>query len=258
MRFVEVEEARGAPGLRLVIAGGVPSPWSQAAMGLFDIKKLDYVAVRLRGAAAQVKEWTGAHNAPVAIYEQEPPRTGWAEILALAERLGGVPLVPRDGPTRVRMHGLAHEILGERGLCWNIRLLLIHASLTTGGKEGWPLVIAEYLAPKYGYAPELCEGARRDAIDVLRLLGGLLDQAEARKDDYCLGAVLSALDIYVAAGLAPLAPLAPMPPDLCPMLPAVRHAFETLDPAVRAAVPASLLRHRDMMFQRHLTLPVRL
>ncbi|MEO5768006.1 MAG: hypothetical protein ABIS92_06610 [Polyangia bacterium] len=255
MRFVGIEEARSAPGLRLVIAGGVPSPWSQAAMGLFDIKGLDYVAVRLRGAAAEVKEWTGAHNAPVAIYEQEPPRTGWAEILALAERLGGVSLVPPDGPTRVRMHGLAHEILGERGLCWNIRLLLIHDSLTTGGKAGWPLAIAEYLAPKYGYEPELSDGARKDAIEVLRVLGGLLDEAEARGDDYCLGAVPSALDIYVTAGLAPLAP---MPPDLCPMLPAVRHAFETLDPAVRAAVSASLLRHRDMMFQRHLTLPVRL
>ena len=45
MRFVDIEEARAAAGLRLVIAGNVPSPWSQAAMGIFDIKGIDYIAV---------------------------------------------------------------------------------------------------------------------------------------------------------------------------------------------------------------------
>ena len=38
MRFVELEEARQASGLRLVIATNVPSPWSQAALGLFDVR----------------------------------------------------------------------------------------------------------------------------------------------------------------------------------------------------------------------------
>jgi hypothetical protein len=42
------------------------------------------------------------------------------------------------------------------------------------------------------------------------------------------------------------------------MLAPVRHAFETLDPAVREGVPAALVRHRDLMYQRHLALPVRL
>jgi hypothetical protein len=37
MRFVDIEEARAAAGLRLVIAGNVSSPWSQAAMGIFDL-----------------------------------------------------------------------------------------------------------------------------------------------------------------------------------------------------------------------------
>jgi hypothetical protein len=112
MRFVEIEEARAAAGLRLVVAGGLPSPWSQAAMSIFDAKAIDYVAVRLRPAAEQVKTWTGSHNAPVAIHDDEPPRTGWAEILALGER----------------MYGVAHEILGEAGLCWDARLLMTHAS----------------------------------------------------------------------------------------------------------------------------------
>jgi len=81
MRFVDIEEARAAAGLRLVIAGNVPSPWSQAAMGIFDIKGIDYLGVLLRPAAEAIRVWTGSHNAPVAVYDTEPPRTGWAEIL---------------------------------------------------------------------------------------------------------------------------------------------------------------------------------
>ena len=109
MRFVDIEEARAAQGLRLVIAGNVPSPWSQAAMGIFDLKGLDYLAVRLRPAAEAVRVWTGSHNAPVAVYDEEPPRTGWAEILALAERLGGrMSLIPEGEEARVQTFGLAH------------------------------------------------------------------------------------------------------------------------------------------------------
>jgi len=48
MRFVDLEEARAATGLRVVTASGVPSPWSQSALGAFDIKGLDYLAVRFR------------------------------------------------------------------------------------------------------------------------------------------------------------------------------------------------------------------
>lgn len=36
MKFVDVTEARAARGVRLVVVGGVPSAWSEAAKGLFD------------------------------------------------------------------------------------------------------------------------------------------------------------------------------------------------------------------------------
>jgi glutathione S-transferase len=255
MRFVEIDEARGARGLRVVVAGGIPSPWSQAAMSLFDLKQLDYVAVRFRPAAQLVKEWTGSHNAPVVVYDDEPPRTGWADILALAERLGGrSSLVPIDDEQRVRLYGLANEILGEGGLCWNARLLMTHASVSTDGREGWPAAVAAYLAPKYGYALDRVAPARERAIGVMRLLDGVLEASRARGHDYILGSQPTAVDVFAAAGLAPLAP---MPHELCPMSLPVRHAFETLDPAVRAAVPPSLVRHRDLMYQRHLVLPIR-
>jgi glutathione S-transferase len=255
MRFVEIEEARAAAGLRIVVAGGIPSPWSQGAMGLFDMKEIDYLAVRFRPAAEQVRDWTGSHNAPVVVQDDEPPRTGWAEILALAERLGGrVSLVPDDDDTRVRLYGLAQEILGEGGLCWSVRLLLTHASLSSGGRDGWPAPVAAYLAPKYGYAPDRADRARARAIGVLRLLGRTLDASRAQGHDYYLGERPTALDVYAATGLAPLVP---MPHELSPMLAPVRHAFETLDQEVRAAVPKSVVAHRDLMYQRHLPLPVR-
>jgi glutathione S-transferase len=255
VRFVELEEARAATGLRVVIAANVPSPWSQSALGTFDVKGLDYLAVRLRRSDDDVRRWTGARNAPVVLLDDEPPRTGWADILALAERLGGrVSLVPGDGAARVRLYGLSHEILGEGGLGWSARLLLTHLGLTTDGRRGWPRPVAEYLAPRYGYAPERVDAARARALAVLRLLDGVLAESRARGNEYLLGPEPTALDIHCAVGLAPIVP---MPEEQCPMPAPVRRAFETLDEDVRAAVSSALLAHRALMFERHLPLPVR-
>jgi glutathione S-transferase len=256
MGFVDVEEARATPGLRLVIAGSVPSPWSQGALGILDMKALPYVLVRQLPRDEETRRWTGVRNAPVALYDDEPPRSGWAEILQLAERLGGqCSLIPDDDLARVKMFGLAHEILGENGLGWCVRLLVTHAGLTTEGRQGWPVPIAKYLAPRYGYAPERAEPARVRACAVLRQLERTLAESQARGHAYLLGAVPSALDVYCAASLGPIVP---MPEDACPMPAPVRHAFETLDPVVRDAVAPALLAHRALMFERHLPLPVRM
>jgi len=255
VRFVDLEEARAATGLRVVTASGVPSPWSQSALGTFDIKELEYLAVRFRRSDEEIKRWTKAPNVPVVFFDDEPARTGWAEILALAERLGGrLSLVPEDEEARVRMFGLSHEILGEGGLGWSTRLLLTHLSLTTDGQRGWPKPVAEYLAPRYGYAPERVDAARARALRVLRLLDRALAESRARGHAYLLGAAPTALDIHCAVSLAPIAPL---PEAECPMPPPVRHAFETGDAEVRAGVTDALLEHRALMYERHLVLPVR-
>ena len=89
VRFVELEEARAASGLRVVIATNVPSPWSQAALGAFDMKGLDYLAVRFRRSDEEIKRWTGARNAPAVLFDDEPPRTGGRRSSRSAERLGG-------------------------------------------------------------------------------------------------------------------------------------------------------------------------
>jgi hypothetical protein len=255
MRFVELEEARQASGLRVVIATNVPSPWSQAAMGLFDMKGLDYLVVRFRRTDEEIKRWTGTRNAPAVLYDEEPPRTGWAEIVAPGERLGGErSLVPEDGERRAKMFGLSHELLGEGGLCWNVRLLLTHAGLTTDGRTGWPKPVAEYLAPRYGYASEHVPAARARAIETLRLLDAVLAESRGRGHAYFLGPVPTALDLQAAVTLGVIRP----PPEAeCPMPAPVRHAFDTLDQGLKDAVSPALLEHRALMFNRHLVLPVR-
>jgi glutathione S-transferase len=255
MRFVELEEARQASGLRVVIATNVPSPWSQAAMGLFDMKGLDYLVVRFRRSDEEIKRWTGTRNAPAVMFDDEPPRTGWAEIVALAERLGGrMSLVPEDGERRLRMFGLSNEILGEGGLGWNVRLLLTHASFASDGREGWPKPVAEYLAPRYGYATDRVPAARARAIETLHLLDAVLAESRSRGHAYFLGPSPTALDVHAALTLAPICPMSEAE---CPMPPPVRHAFETLDREVKEAVSPALLEHRAQMFSRHLVLPVR-
>src|SRR5579871_6719481 len=127
VKFVSVEEAIARPGLRMVVVGGVPSPWGEAAKGILHIKKIDWVAVRLAYDSDALLNWAGQRSGPVAIYDKERPRAGWAEILLLAERLAPTPsLVPADAGERATMFGLAHEICGEDGLGWARRLRMIH------------------------------------------------------------------------------------------------------------------------------------
>lgn len=256
MTTVDFETARAARGLRIVWAEKIPSPWSQAALGIFDMKGFDYLLVPFRPFAQVVREQTGAINVPVVLFDDEPPRTGWAEILALAERLGGrLSLVPDDDDRAVQMYGLSHALMAEGGLGWSVRLLLTHASVTTGGREGWPAPVAAYLAPKYGYAAGRVPAARARAIRVLTQLARTLADSEAAGHPYMLGPTPTALDVYAATSLGVIVPL---PHEQCPMPDVLRHALATLDPDVRAAVPASLLRHRDLMYGRHLRVPVRL
>ncbi len=46
-QYVSVEDAIERDGLRMVVVGGVPSPWGEAAKGILHIKGIEWVAVRL-------------------------------------------------------------------------------------------------------------------------------------------------------------------------------------------------------------------
>ncbi|HEY2977126.1 MAG TPA: hypothetical protein VGJ35_04100, partial [Burkholderiaceae bacterium] len=83
VQYVSVEDAIGRGGLRMVVVGDVPSPWGEAAKGILHIKGLQWVAVRLAYDSDSLKAWVGQRSGPVAIYDNERPRSGWAEILLL-------------------------------------------------------------------------------------------------------------------------------------------------------------------------------
>jgi len=85
--YITADEAIHRGGLRLVVVGNVPSGWGESAKGIFHIKRIPFAAVRLVYDNPAFKEWAGQLTGPVAVYEREVPRSGWAEILMLAERL---------------------------------------------------------------------------------------------------------------------------------------------------------------------------
>ncbi len=246
--FVDVETARAKRGMRLVTVGGVPSPWSESAKGIFHVKKIPYVAVRNIAGDKSVREWTRQRNAPVAMYDDEPARAGWAEILELAERVAPEPpLVPEDA--RVELFGLAHEIMGENGLLWCGRVVTIDTSFATDGTKGFPLPVAQYLAPRYGWAKdERVAKARRRAERVLAMLRDRLGGSE-----YFLGDALTALDIYAATATSLFDPL---DDARCPMMDMIRQTFESMKGELE--VPRALIAHRDRIYERHLELPVQL
>ena len=107
MTFVSFDTALASTGLRLVLLSGVPSPWSQAALAIFRYKQLPFVHTRARPSEPAFQRWNGARNLPAVLSEDEPVRTGWAEILALAERLAPEPrLIPSAAEARIRTLGL--------------------------------------------------------------------------------------------------------------------------------------------------------
>ena len=47
IEYVSVDDAIARSGLRMVVVGGVPSPWGEAAKGILHIKRIPWCAVRL-------------------------------------------------------------------------------------------------------------------------------------------------------------------------------------------------------------------
>lgn len=250
--FVDLEAAKARGGLRLVILARTPSPWSEAARGVFHVKRIPFVAVRHWPPGPELLAWTRGHNAPAVLYDDEPVLSGWAEILALAERLAPEPeLVPR-GPERIEMFGLAHELLGVGGIAWNARSLLIDAALASDGERGFPLRVAQFLAPKYRYRAGSFEATKARLVESLELLAQRLARANG---PYFFGERLTALDIFSAVALHVLAPL---PVEQCPEGQMLRPSFEWLRAELGSRLPPRLLDHRQLVYERHLELPIQL
>jgi len=252
--YVSVEEAIGREGLRMVVVGGVPSPWGEAAKGLFHLKGLDWVGVRLVHDSDALLQWAGERTGPVAVYDNERPRPGWREILELAERLAPEPrLVPQAPAARDEVLEVCASISGRGGLNWTRRLQLVHAGLN--GEPGFNARASAYLAKKYGHDAESGAAAGARVAVMLGTLAARLKARRAAGSDYVVGDALTAADVHLAAAMALFKPL---PQDVCEMSPATRAAFEALDAPTAAALDPVLLAHRDMMYARHLALPLKL
>jgi glutathione S-transferase len=200
-----------------------------------------------------LKRWAGQLSAPVAVYEDEAPRGGWAEILMLAERLASTPgLLPMAPEPRGKALLLADKFCGQGGIGWTRRLQLVHAGLERSG--GFGERVAAYLGGKYGYDPAQAEANAVRLRTLLREIGSALREQRSA-GPYYLGGTLSVVDVYSAAFMAVFVPL---PQAQCAMHPAARAAFEWLDDETRSAIDPLLLEHRDMMYARHLELPLSL
>jgi glutathione S-transferase len=252
--YVSVEEAMKRGGLRMVVVSGVPSPWGEAAKGLLHIKGIAWVAVRLTYDSEMLKAWAGERSGPVAIYDEEAPRSGWAEILALTERLAPAPsLLPADPGERAVALDLARDLCGEGGLGWSRRLQLVQAGLQSAG--GFPERVSKYLGKKYGHSPAAGASAGLRVVDLLGMLAARLKSQRESGSRYYVGDSLTAVDVYGATFAAMFRPL---PPEQCAMDASTRAAFETLDAPTRASVDPILFEHRDMMYAEHLELPLSL
>jgi glutathione S-transferase len=252
--WVGIRQARDLPGLRLVLLRGFPSPWSQAARGIFELKKIPFIKVQrtTEDSPRSLLEWTHHDSYPVAICEGERPRASWAEILLLAERLTAVPpLIPADEADRVLMFGLAHEILGEMGLVWCRRLIGLapHREARPNDPD-----VAAY-SHKYGSSQAEVDTAVKRVTDVLQLLSERIRRQYDAGRAFLVGSGLSAVDIYwaVSANL-----FSPLPGDLLPLPEAVRENVLREAEPLKGALDPLLLEHQHAIYHRYLRLPVEL
>jgi len=255
MTYVEVEQAINMPGLRVVLSPGLPQPWSEAAKSLLYVKKLPYIKVRqeLFGENLPLLRWTAQASAPVAVWNDEPPRSSWIDQLYLFERLAPEPqMIPDDFGERSLMFGLAREICGECGFTWRMRHEVVRKHTESAPDETTRSLYRAH-GDKYGYTPALGVLAVEKLTEILRRLGAHLESQKRRGSKYFIGDSFTALDIYWACHATTILPL---PHEVCPMADNFRAAYTATNPQILAAVSPILLAHRDYIYERHLELPL--
>ena len=254
MEYRSIDEARSLSGTRLILTDGVPGPWGEAAKAVFKARKVTYVPIaqELGGSNDKQVAWLGIRNAPVAVHNDEQARSGWAEILFLAERLGSGPsLIPSDATERALMFGLAHEIVGENGLGWSRRLMIVNGPIAEGPASP-AYGFAKFFGDNYGYSPSAAVAAAQRSIDILRLLSARIEAQQAAGKRYLVGDQLSAVDLYWAVFANIVDPL---PHELCPMSDDFRAMYGNSPQAVRAMASPALLAHRDFVCKTAVGLP---
>jgi glutathione S-transferase len=248
--YITAEEATGLPGLRIAFTRGVPGPWGEAARAFFDIKGIDYTPVIQEGGAPNeaLKTWTGQNSAPVAVLNDERPRTHWSELLMLAERLAPTPrLIPADEANRASMFGIAHELCGEDGFGWSSRLLVF--DVIEQMKMG---VQVDHMRRKFTSGATLTHAKSR-IVAVIDMLARHLEQQQKSGSRYLVGQALSAADIYWTTFSNMLAPIEHA---ACPMPDYYRAWNLQCAAMLDAPMPTILVAHRDYILQKYFILPM--
>jgi hypothetical protein len=161
-------------------------------------------------------------------------------------------LVPSSFDDRVLFYGLAHSLMGQLGLCWQTRLLLIDVSLTTAGRCGFPQPVAAYLARKYGYSP-VASGATRATLDVILSAFEQRLRLRSQHHRYLLGEHLTALDVYMVAALGVLKP---NDDELGRLQRRGHHMLVSALGELKLEIPQLLLEYREFVYREHI-LPLR-
>jgi len=254
-QYIDIDQAIGMAGLRVVLPPGIPGPWAEAVKGILYVKKIPFTRVRHdRTDYAPLIRWTAQSSAPVMVYNDERPRSVWSDQLFLAERLEpNPPLIPAKPDDRVLMFGLSNELCGENGFGWLRRLMLVDTAVTDpkATEEARRGMLA--FGSKYGYSAAASQAAPAKIAQMLRALAERFESQRSHGSRFFIGEQLSALDIYWAVFAALIEPL---PDNLCPLPPEFRRRYVCEDPVVRAAVSPQLLAHRDFIYREYLELPV--
>ena len=264
MKYFDVAEARDLPGLRLVLTAHVPGPWGESAKKILDYKTIPYIPVAQYAAKenAELLAWTGIRNAPIALYNAEAPRTGWYEILMLAERLApDRPLLPPGSEARAMVLGLCAEICGEWGFGWARRAMMgtPHAGapdparLATLSPPPWAAEDLARMMSAYSASVGGPAEAPARCADIVRALAERLHRQAAAGSRYFVGEEVTAADIYWTVFSMALEPL---PHAVNPMPDWMRMSYEMIGPVIAAAKDPILLGHRDYIYERYLPLPL--
>jgi len=244
IQWTTVEDARNGSGLRLVLARGSYGGFSESAKNIMHVKKIPYAAVPQTpfGENLDLVAWTGVRNNPVAVYNDEPPRNSWLDILNLAERLAPEPrLLPADSAERALVVGLSNEIMGEAGLVWSKRISTVAKAGPSPGLRG-EIMRREYRADGADADREV----RRQA-DIIAAFGARLQAQKRAGSRYLVGDALTAVDIYWATFSNLYGPLAG-----CPIPEPVRSAYVQQLPEVAAVFDPILFDHRDYVYATYL------
>lgn len=253
--YIDIEKAKTLDGLRLVLPPGRPNPWAEALKGFCYIKKIPYVRVaKGQGHDPALQAWTSQSSAPVAVWNDERPRSTWIEQLYLVERLAPQPaLIPTGIEDRTLMFGYCNELCGENGFGWLRRVMMLHPTLANPESDETARAFASYMGGKYGYSPEVAGAAPQQVAQLLRHLDAQLTAQQAKGRKFFIGDQLSALDIYWSTFAVMITPL---PPEQCAIPDQFRAFLTNTDPVVAAAATPQLMAHREFIYRTYLQLPL--